>query len=138
MSSELALLCNLFLFIGVVMDRSSMYSAPICSEPFINGVQLFLNFAFERSNVNGKILCPCARCLNMYYRGIGDILDHLTSSGFHSEYLVWVYHGEGSTSTSSGIVHNVVEDLFDHDMYEMLNDVFQPKIGGTGVETDEF
>ncbi|XP_052619588.1 uncharacterized protein LOC111897976 [Lactuca sativa] len=119
------------------MDRSWMYSAPRCSEPFINGVQFFLNFAFERSNVNGKILCHCARCLNMYYRGRGDILDHLICFGFRSEYLVWVYHGEGSTTTSSGIVHNAEEDLFDHDMYEMLNDVFQPEIDVTRVETHE-
>ncbi|CAI9285688.1 unnamed protein product [Lactuca saligna] len=73
----------------------------------------------------------------MYYHGRGDILDHLICLGFRSEYLVWVYHGEGTTATSSGTVHNAEEDLFDHDMYEMLNDVFQPKLDGTGVETHE-
>ncbi|KAL4568842.1 hypothetical protein LXL04_024459 [Taraxacum kok-saghyz] len=99
-----------------VMDRSWMYSAPRCSEPFIKGVQKFLNFAFERSNVNRKVLCPCELYLNMLYFGRKDILDHLICSKFRLEYLEWVYRGEASLTTSSGTIHNEEEELFHHDM----------------------
>ncbi|KAL4560130.1 hypothetical protein LXL04_032279 [Taraxacum kok-saghyz] len=116
------------------MDRSWMYYAPKYSVPFTNGVETFLDFAFEKSSVNGKILCPCTHCVNALYFGRQDVSDHLITLGFHPEYLKWVYHGEDSTTTSSGTstMHNV-----DHDMYGMLNDVFQTNIGGSGVETHE-
>ncbi|KAL4575590.1 hypothetical protein LXL04_022438 [Taraxacum kok-saghyz] len=116
------------------MDRSWMYSAPKYSVPFTNGVETFLDFAFEKSSVNGKILCPCTHCVNALYFGRQDVSDHLITLGFRPEYLKWVYHGEDSTTTSSGTstMHNA-----DHDMYGMLNDVFQTNIGGSGVETHE-
>lgn len=51
-----------------------MYNAPRSSESFISGVEFFLNFALKKSSVDGKILCPCSRRLNMYYLKRGDIL----------------------------------------------------------------
>ncbi|KAL4568246.1 hypothetical protein LXL04_023854 [Taraxacum kok-saghyz] len=113
------------------MDRSWMYSAPKFSEPFVNGVRRFWDFAFQNSSVNRKIACPCSECKNTLYYGRGDVLDHLITSGFRLEYSKWIYHGEGSTTTSSGTMH-VEEELFHHDISGMLND-----IGGSGVETHE-
>ncbi|KAL4590894.1 hypothetical protein LXL04_003841 [Taraxacum kok-saghyz] len=129
---------NFLLFIETVMDRSWTYSGSRCSEPFINGVQKFLNFSFERSNVNGKILCPCTLCVNMLYFGRGDILDHLICLWFRPEYLEWVYYGDVTSTTSSSTMYSEEkEKLFHHDIYGIFNDVFQPESGGNGVEIHE-
>ena len=118
------------------MDRSWMYLAPRSSQTFINGVQTFLDFAFERACVNGgKIKCPCTNCLNMQYQIRQTVLDHLICSGFRPDYLTWVYHGEGTTVASTGTNHNEEEEIFDHEMHEMLNDIFE--IGGNGADIHE-
>lgn len=115
------------------MDRSWMYLAPRSSNPFISGVHFFLNFAFEKASVNGKILCPCSHCLNMYYSTREDILDHLICWGFWPEYSKWEYYGEGSTTTSSNTMQTEDEEVFNHDMHGLLNDL----AGGIQVEPAE-
>ncbi|KAK1441338.1 hypothetical protein QVD17_07185 [Tagetes erecta] len=121
------------LVVGViqeVMDRSWMYHAPRSSQTFVNGVQTFLTFAFERISVNGgKIKCPCTKCLNMIYQSRQNVLDHLICSGFRPEYLKWVYHGEGTTTASTSTTLN-------DEMHDLLNDAFEPE-GGIGVEVHE-
>ena len=86
------------------MNRSWMYLAPRSSETFISGLHFFLNFAFEKSSVNGKILCPCSHCLNMLYSTRRDIVDHIMCWGFRPEYSKWVYHGEGTTTTTTNTI----------------------------------
>lgn len=108
------------------MDKSWMYLARRSSERFMSGVQNFLSFAFERSSVNEAILCPCSHCLNMLYFTRDDVFDHLVCWGFQRDYNEWVYHGEGSTASSSNRMHNEEEGLFEHDMRGLLNDIFQP------------
>ncbi|KAL4578077.1 hypothetical protein LXL04_014193 [Taraxacum kok-saghyz] len=104
------------------MNRSWMYLAPRSSETFISGLHFFLNFAFEKSCVNGKILCPCSHCLNMLYSTRRDIVDHIMCWGFRSEYSKWVYHGECTTSTTTNTIHTE-ETMFHHDMHGLLNDL---------------
>ncbi|KAL4579441.1 hypothetical protein LXL04_015589 [Taraxacum kok-saghyz] len=74
------------------MDRSWMYSAPKCSVPFTNGVETFLDFAFEKSSVNGKILCPCTHCVNALYFGRQDVSDHLSGEAEEKLYLGCKYN----------------------------------------------
>ncbi|XP_022022263.1 uncharacterized protein LOC110922267 isoform X1 [Helianthus annuus] len=120
-----------------VMDRSWMYLAPSSSQTFVNGVQTFLNFAFERACVNGGLIkCPCTNCLNMKYKSRQTVLDHLICSGFRPEYLKWVYHGEGTTVASTSTTHNEEEQILHHEMHEMLDDIFVTE-GGNGVEMHE-
>lgn len=110
-----------------------MYFAPRSSQTFITGVNFFLDFAFEKSSVNRKILCPCSHCLNMYYSTRGDIVDHLICWGFRPKYSKWVYHGEGSTTVSSNTTQTEEEVIFQHDMHGMLNDL----VGGNQEEPSE-
>ncbi|KAK9073298.1 hypothetical protein SSX86_007622 [Deinandra increscens subsp. villosa] len=111
------------------MDRSWMYHAPRYSQTFVNGVQNFLNFAFERSSVDEKITCPCIKCLNMKYQSRQSVLDHLICSGFQPEYLKWVYHGEGTTTVSTSTTLN-------EEMHDLINDAFEPE-GESGVEAHD-
>ncbi|XP_022024563.1 uncharacterized protein LOC110924893 [Helianthus annuus] len=119
------------------MDRSWMYLAPRSSQTFVNGVQTFLNFAFERACVNGTLIkCPCTSCLNMKYKSRQTVLDHLICSGFRPEYWKWVYHGEGTTVASTTTTYDEEEEILRHEMHEMLDDIFETE-GGIGVEMHE-
>nr|KAJ0195475.1 hypothetical protein LSAT_V11C700375270 [Lactuca sativa] len=82
-----------------------------------------LVISYVKSSVDGKILCPCSHCLNMCYSTRRDIVDHLICWGFRPEYTKWVYHGEGSTTTSSNTRPMEEEVIFQHDMHGLLNDL---------------
>ena len=117
----------------LVMDKSWMYNARRSSRSFVTGVENFLDFAFERSsNSEGNILCPCSRCVNIFHRTRDDVFDHLVCWGFRKGYSEWNLHGEClTTSSSSGLnneeqVNNEEQEMFDHDMHGLLNDIFHP------------
>jgi hypothetical protein len=60
----------------------------------VNG---FLAFAFRNSAVGDKILCPCRKCVNLFWREASDIREHLICDGFIQGYTTWNLHGEEST-----------------------------------------
>ncbi|KAK1414097.1 hypothetical protein QVD17_29837 [Tagetes erecta] len=114
-----------------------MYLAPRSSQTFVNGVKNFLDFAFERKSVNGiMIKCPCKNCVNMKYQSRPVVLDHLICSGFRRDYSKWVYHGEDTTSTSTSTTLNEEEDMLQHEMHDMLDDMFETE-GGDGMDMHE-
>ncbi|KAD4888139.1 hypothetical protein E3N88_20212 [Mikania micrantha] len=118
------------------MDRCWMYDAPRSSQLYVDGVQNFLNFAFERTcNNGGMIKCPCTNCLNMLYQNRQSVLDHLICSGFRPEYLKWVYHGEGTTVASTSTTLNE-EEILHHEMRDLLNDAFEAE-NEDGMEVHE-
>ncbi|KAL4560827.1 hypothetical protein LXL04_032982 [Taraxacum kok-saghyz] len=43
--------------------------------------------------------------------------------GFRPEYSKWVYHGEGTTATTTNTIHTEEETMFHHDMHGLLNDL---------------
>nr|XP_051218363.1 uncharacterized protein LOC127335681 [Lolium perenne] len=47
------------------MDKSWM-NAPRHTEEYIQGLARFLGYAFAKSSVENKILCPCKNCVNSY------------------------------------------------------------------------
>ncbi|KAI3817270.1 hypothetical protein L1987_11059 [Smallanthus sonchifolius] len=72
----------------------------------------------------------------MKYHSRQIVLYDLICSGFRPEYLKWVYHGEGTTAASTSTTLDEEEEIFDHEMHEMLNDIFETE-GGSGVEIHE-
>ena len=55
----------------------------------------FLAYAFT---VGGKILCPCRKCINSFWRDASDVREHLICDGFVKGYTTWNLHGEANTS----------------------------------------
>ncbi|GJZ15840.1 putative transposase-associated domain-containing protein [Tanacetum coccineum] len=109
------------------MDKSWMYNTRRSSRSFVSGVEIFLDFAFERSsNSEGNILCPCSHCVNIFHHTRDDVFDHLICWGFRKGYSEWNLHGEGSTTSSPSRLNNEQEEIFDHDMHGLLNDIFHP------------
>ena len=45
------------------MDKSWI-NKPRNSREYLNGIQNFIKFGMEKSSINGKILCPCRKCVN--------------------------------------------------------------------------
>jgi len=65
-------------------------------------VNNFLAFAFKNSAVGSKILCPCRKCVNSFWREASDVREHLICDGFLEGYTIWNLHGEPTPSVNHG------------------------------------
>ena len=66
------------------------------SPAYEEGVEQFLQFAFERSqpNEDGNFFCPCINCLKGRQQILDDIREHLLCDGIKKNYTTWIWHGE--------------------------------------------
>ena len=80
-------------------DRGKSWMAlPRFEDQYMNGVDYFLDKAFERAAIGKEILCPCKNCCNRYWEKRDNVREHLIVDGFMKGYSEWVFHGEGYTS----------------------------------------
>ncbi|XP_012832690.1 PREDICTED: uncharacterized protein LOC105953559 [Erythranthe guttata] len=88
-----------------------------------NGLNQFLDMAFAKVSLSGKIICPCKRCRN----GKGVIREiaeeHLLVDGFMKGYTNWVAHGE-DTLTDHVDSQNFNEFNMLGDMTGLVHDAF--------------
>ena len=63
------------------MDRSWMNLSRV-SDGYRNGVQTFLNFAFQNASQENMILCPCKKCGNINWHTREVVYEHLIVDGF--------------------------------------------------------
>ncbi|XP_020088912.1 uncharacterized protein LOC109710609 [Ananas comosus] len=95
------------------------------SKEYLDGVEAFLNFAFENNSIDGKIPCPCQKCVLYYHQIRADVFDHLVVNGIMPGYDSWFYHGETTSSLSpSHGVHLEQKNYKSDDMVGMLHDAF--------------
>ncbi|XP_057444525.1 uncharacterized protein LOC130736753 [Lotus japonicus] len=111
------------------MDKSWI-SMPRNSLAYEQGVKSFLDFAFERSSVDGKILCPCVLCECRKWQIKDVVYDHLIVKQFPKNYTFWFYHREsghvenenvGRENVSSS-AQNIVTN--ENTIQNMLNEAF--------------
>lgn len=57
------------------------------SPEYIEGMMNFLDFAFQKSAVDGKILCPCRKCTNGLLKTKTVVIEHLVLHGFLRNYV---------------------------------------------------
>src|SRR4051812_25814916 len=105
------------------MDKSWISNNSATQKECIRGILNFLDFAFKNSSENGKILCPCTKCVNFKKRSRMDVYEHLISRGFLKGYIRWIFHGE-KVSTSNPASASEVQHEFDHDMNTLIHDAF--------------
>ena len=55
---------------------------------------MFLDFAFSRSSIRGKIACPCEKCKFKKWQTRDDVYAHCMRKQFPKYYRTWIYHGE--------------------------------------------
>ncbi|KAG8485982.1 hypothetical protein CXB51_019310 [Gossypium anomalum] len=63
------------------MDRSWMKLSRV-SNAYRNGVETFLNFAFQNASQENMILCPCKKCGNINCHFCEVVYEHLIVDGF--------------------------------------------------------
>jgi hypothetical protein len=80
------------------MDKSWINSDARHTKEYSQGVNIFLTFAFRNSTVGDKILCPCRKCVNSFWRDSSEIQEHLICNGFLQGYTIWNLHGKASSS----------------------------------------
>ncbi|XP_061344016.1 uncharacterized protein LOC133289989, partial [Gastrolobium bilobum] len=111
------------------MDKSWM-KKPRNSIEYVEGVRGFIDFSFQHSSIEGKILCPCSPCGFRKWLSKETVYDHLLCKKFPEGYTFWFYHGESkvaSTSNVGGGAHSygVQDQNVDADpMFNMINDAF--------------
>ena len=73
------------------MDRSWMNESRISPE-YEEGVEQFLQFAFERSRLDedGKYFCPCINYLNGRRQVLDNIHEYLLCDGIKKNYKTWI------------------------------------------------
>ena len=97
------------------MDKSWICEISLNKEKYIREVIDFLDFPFERSSKDEKILCPCTKCVNYKWRSQGDVYKHIINHGFLKRYINWIFHGE-QVGSSNFVRTPQGEEEFDHDM----------------------
>ena len=81
------------------MDKTWINSDARHTKAYLQGVNSFLAFAFRNSALGDKILCPCRKCVNSFWRDASSVREHLICDGFLKGYITWNLHGEASSST---------------------------------------
>ncbi|KAK4259215.1 hypothetical protein QN277_005569 [Acacia crassicarpa] len=111
------------------MDKSWIIK-PRNSIEYEEGVRRFIDFAFQHSSIEGKILCPCSPCGFIKWLSKETVYDHLLCKKFPEGYTFWFYHGESKFGSSSNVAggfmsHGVRDHNVDVDpMFNMINDAF--------------
>ncbi|XP_057420787.1 uncharacterized protein LOC130714843 isoform X1 [Lotus japonicus] len=111
------------------MDKSWIL-LPRNSPAYQEGVKGFLDFAFERSSVDGAILCPCGLCNFRKWLTRDVVYEHLIIKQFPRNYTFWFDHGESHevetenncTANLSSLGPNIVND--EDPIRNMVNEAF--------------
>ncbi|MQL68483.1 hypothetical protein Taro_000774 [Colocasia esculenta] len=98
------------------------------SDEYKAGINKFLDYAFQRTAIGEKILCPCNSCNNCLLMFREDVVDHLICEGFTQNYTCWYFHGERMNNSMQINTQNQGHDKYngDHEaMYGVLEDGIQ-------------
>ncbi|XP_028066357.1 uncharacterized protein LOC114269267 [Camellia sinensis] len=105
------------------MDRSWMLISDRFSQPYVDGVNSFIEFAKAHLGEAREIKCPCINCCNFYKQEYDSVKAHLLISGMIVSYTTWLEHGElpehNNLDESNG------ENDEDEDEYDELIEDYQ-------------
>ncbi|CAL5367388.1 unnamed protein product [Camellia sinensis] len=76
------------------MDRSWMLISDRFSQPYVDGVNSFIEFAKVHLGEAREIKWPCINCCNFYKHEYDIVKAHLLISGMIVSYTIWLEHGE--------------------------------------------
>ncbi|XP_056845316.1 uncharacterized protein LOC108807544 [Raphanus sativus] len=78
----------------------------IVDSAYERGARSFVNDVTAKLGVNGKIVCPCARCRNLNRHTSEEVVSHLVINGMDDAYKVrsdWFHHGDGNSVDVVGV-----------------------------------
>jgi hypothetical protein len=100
------------------------------TKTYLQGVNSFLAFAFSNSAVGSKILCPCRKCVNSFWKEASEVREHLICDGFLEGYRTWNLHGEASSSVDHGNYATADEVIEDSSEEDEISDLFRDLAAG--------
>ncbi|KAF4371421.1 hypothetical protein F8388_001949 [Cannabis sativa] len=78
----------------MTIDKTWISLRNRCDPTYWKGVQAFIAFASKHKDCDGRILCPCVRCLNTRRHPLDIVEAHVFDKGFLKSYQKWIFHGE--------------------------------------------
>ena len=84
-----------------MLDKSWI-TLPRSTPEYTSGLNYFLDFAFRRSSVEGKICCPCQKCKFRSWQTREEVFNHCLQKPFPRYYVRWTFHGEGENYENVG------------------------------------
>jgi len=97
-------------------------------QAYLDGVQKFLDYAFQRSGKEAEIRCPCYKCCNTTLGTRETIDTHLKVYGIIQNYNFWYHHREHFgelMSNSENETDDEVEGYESEDeVQELLKDLY--------------
>ncbi|CAL1412023.1 unnamed protein product [Linum trigynum] len=108
------------------MDKSWI-SMPRNTPEYVQGLNKFLDFAFERNSGIDHILCPCRKCGFKKLKIRDEVFADLLRSPFPIEYTVWYRHGESRLGESSQSLPILGEEVHcnANPMINLVTDAFR-------------
>lgn len=82
------------------MDKSWIDLANRWSQPYLDGIDGFLTFAYINRDQMTRIYCPCRKCENRYFYVRLVVRQHLRDNGFWKKYKKWDKHGESKDNAN--------------------------------------
>ena len=98
------------------------------SREYFKGVNQFVEFASPSAR-DGKILCPCVKCVNLILQPLNVARDHWWASRMLKTYKVWKFHRESAATTPAtecGSSHVQETQNLYGDFRGMLHDLCPP------------
>ncbi|XP_042446315.1 uncharacterized protein LOC122031244 [Zingiber officinale] len=92
-------------------------------EAYGQGIENFLDYAFERTGETNEIRCPCVKCANAHFGSREYVKMHLIVYGILQNYRFWYHHGEKPEDDLE--LHNSETEVDDNDyfMEDLLRDL---------------
>ncbi|KAM6565737.1 hypothetical protein CsatA_024865 [Cannabis sativa] len=102
-------------------------------------LQVFLAMASNYKNSDGKIRCPCVKCLNTRFEPLNIVEAHVFDWGFDNGYQKWIYHGESETEVvaQTEVVEHILDDE-DDEMIPIVEDFIRPTTEDVQRNSDSF
>ncbi|KAL2921805.1 Ectonucleotide pyrophosphatase/phosphodiesterase family member 6 [Bienertia sinuspersici] len=100
---------------------------PIKAPHYRVGVDGFMSYANSSLTRDGRLRCPCVKCVNNKLLNLDDVNYHLLQYGIMRNYSTWVFHGENvdQVSTSPSTEPMVEKETMTHmDMRQLVHDAF--------------
>ncbi|KMS94772.1 hypothetical protein BVRB_015430, partial [Beta vulgaris subsp. vulgaris] len=67
---------------------------PMKAAQYRLGVEGFMSYAIKTLTCDGKLRCPCMKCVNHKLLSPDDVNLHLLHFGMMHNYTIWIFHGE--------------------------------------------
>jgi hypothetical protein len=96
---------------------------PRSSDPYVAGVERFIEFAFKDKPEGTKIHCPCQTWVHTAVQPRDEMFGHLVCNGILENYNEWVFQGDHSVQQTSSMEPNSHSEEMHVNISQLMEDV---------------